>query len=542
MSLTTQTGNDEETETRSRRIHLGRNFWILVAIVVVGAILRIVGIWWGLPHDLHPDEPVIVNGALDLARRHSFEPNVYFRPDHVEIQLSYIAYTAVSEVVFHTGVIAAHTLHAPLFLLLSRLVTLAFGLVMIVLAYFIGREFSRRVGFIAAAITAVLPSFVEHSHYATPDVPLTAVMMGVVLALMRYLKKPSFSSLFIASACTSIGIAIKYPAALAIGVIGIVVIYVAIRDKRLLQIVSRGILTVVAVIVFLFFISPVLFTNYGAVLQSLHRESRSRGDDPGFGDNLLFYFGYGAGVFGILLLAALILGAVDVIRRRRIVALPLLISVVLLIGLSTIPVHWERWALPMFIAPVLLASLGIAWAWELAPRMLRSHRLRVALTAIVGVIIAGNLLSQSVAIDAQLSVPDARIVLKDKFASLGITEANSIYEGYSPLEPGSLHSIFPNLTLQGGQVTSLKPAAKWIVLSSCMTSHFDGPSGAADRAMYGDIRAQLSRVLSTTDVRNASVTGIEPLNVASDIQTLVGYAQGGHPGCRIQVYKLPANS
>ncbi|MCW2837489.1 MAG: hypothetical protein JWQ15_1603, partial [Marmoricola sp.] len=41
---------------------------VFVASLVVGSALRVVGLTWGLPVGLHPDEPVIVTGALDLAQ------------------------------------------------------------------------------------------------------------------------------------------------------------------------------------------------------------------------------------------------------------------------------------------------------------------------------------------------------------------------------------------------------------------------------------------------------------------------------------------
>jgi len=44
---------------------------------------------------------VIVEGAIDMVKRHSFEPSFYYRPDHVEIQLSYLAYMAYAHL-FHS--------------------------------------------------------------------------------------------------------------------------------------------------------------------------------------------------------------------------------------------------------------------------------------------------------------------------------------------------------------------------------------------------------------------------------------------------------
>ena len=115
---------------------------IVAGIVLVGAVLRIVGVTWGLPQQLNPDEWVIVSGALDLSARNSFEPSIFLRPDHLEIQLSYLAYTAYALIFTGTGVEAAYAADPGTFLLISRVITALFGTATVLLAFFIGRRFS----------------------------------------------------------------------------------------------------------------------------------------------------------------------------------------------------------------------------------------------------------------------------------------------------------------------------------------------------------------------------------------------------------------
>jgi 4-amino-4-deoxy-L-arabinose transferase-like glycosyltransferase len=535
-----------EAPVRGTRFRIDRGILALIVIVAVGAVLRLIGIWWGLPHELHTDEPVIVNGAVDLARRHSFEPSVYFRPDHVEIQISDLVYQAYAKVFLHTSVVLGFAAHPATFLLLSRLVTVVFGLGMIVLAYFIGREFSRSVGLVAAVLVAILPPFVEHSHYATPDVPLTAALMGVILACMRYLRTPSVRALLLASACTSIAIAIKYPGALATAVIALVVVIMAIRDGQPWRILRHGVLAVAAVIVFLFFISPVLFTNVEAVKASVHGESRGgRAGSAGAGivHNVLFYLGYGAGVLGVLLLVAAVVGVVLAIRRRALIAVPLVISVVVFLGLSVLPIHWDRWSLPMLVAPLIFAAVGLVWAWQMAPGVLRSTAVRRTLLAVVGVLILSNLLLQSVATDVMLSAPDTRIALGARFAKLGITKHNSIYEGYTPLANAELKLIFSDIPLRNGVLAPVAPSKHWIVISSCTYSRFYGvPQYSAQRAFYSALKNKFPLALSTNAQMATSTTGIEPLNDYLAIKTIAGYASGGEAGCDIRVYSIPHSS
>ena len=65
---------------------------LLGGILVVAFLLRFLGTRFGFPLLLHPDEPTVVQGAIDMARRNSFEPPYALRPDHVEMKLDYIAF------------------------------------------------------------------------------------------------------------------------------------------------------------------------------------------------------------------------------------------------------------------------------------------------------------------------------------------------------------------------------------------------------------------------------------------------------------------
>ncbi|HEY5182048.1 MAG TPA: hypothetical protein VIJ07_20140, partial [Dermatophilaceae bacterium] len=164
--------------------------WVSTALTVIilgGAVARFVGGSWGLPFDLNSDEWVIVRGAIDMAKRHSFEPPYFFRPDHVEMQLSNLAYLAYSHLFHGSSPETVYASDPAPFILISRTITACFGVAMIVVAYLIGARFNRAIGVLTAFLVAFFPPFVDHSHFATPDVPLSFAFMIVILACMRYL-------------------------------------------------------------------------------------------------------------------------------------------------------------------------------------------------------------------------------------------------------------------------------------------------------------------------------------------------------------------
>ncbi len=71
------------------RFSKNNNAYYMIAlslITITGLILRMICCNWGAPLQLHPDEPTIVDQTIDMLYRHSWEANVYNRPDHFEIK------------------------------------------------------------------------------------------------------------------------------------------------------------------------------------------------------------------------------------------------------------------------------------------------------------------------------------------------------------------------------------------------------------------------------------------------------------------------
>lgn len=510
---------------------------VFLAALVAGSVLRIVGLSWGLPFGLHPDEPVIVRGALDLAQRNSFEPMYFMRPDHVEIQLSYVAYELYAHLFVHTGVATAHAADPSAFLLISRSITAVFGIATIVLAYFIGRRFDRRIGAIAAVLFALTPLLVRDAHYATPDIPLTCMLMVGVLALMHYLERPGLVPLLVACAATSVGTAIKYPALVMTLMIAVVVVLVAVRERRPAQVLTRGALSVVAVTGFLFVVSPVLFTNFAAVRQQLVGQSGANhpgADGLGYAGNLAYYAGSFFTDAGLLLSAAAVVGVVAVVRLRLLQAVPLLFGAVFWLVLSVLPLHWDRWGIPMFITPLFLASIGLFHAY----RWIGRRRWRRPLAWVVGTVVVANLLVGAIAYDSTLEAPDSRLEARSYLEANGITAEDTSSEGYSPLVPGATRTVFDDFRMVDGRPEPVDPDVRFLVLSSCMSNrYYEDPGHPEERAFYAAVRKNLTLLKSWTHVRVPDRTGIEVVDVARSARQLAGYADGGQAGCDVRVYR-----
>ena len=73
--------------------------FLLLAVLLLGGVF----LSWrepvgGCPR-FYPDEWSIVSPAIQMIKDHTFEPNVFFRPDHLLIMLNMLVYKALTYLV-----------------------------------------------------------------------------------------------------------------------------------------------------------------------------------------------------------------------------------------------------------------------------------------------------------------------------------------------------------------------------------------------------------------------------------------------------------
>ena len=194
------------------------HFCVLALIFILAITLRMIGIGWGMPRgDMHPDEGIIFGQAYQCALDRSFEVHEYYRPNHVTIKLNTLVYVGIQELYFAPQGLddfaVNYSEHFALFTVASRILTAVFSMGIVVFAYLIALNWGRNQALFAALLFAVFPSFLEHSHYITPDIPLLFFLMGVLWSAFCYLKKPSVTWLFWMSFFTALATCEKYPGA-----------------------------------------------------------------------------------------------------------------------------------------------------------------------------------------------------------------------------------------------------------------------------------------------------------------------------------------
>lgn len=438
---------------------------IVLVITIIGGFLRISGADWAFPILGHPDEATIVKPAYNLVEKGGWDPNTYLRPNHFSIYLNSIAYRVLNPIVFDTPITDSYKNHTTFFYLCARTISGIFGTLLIPASYLIAREFTQKWAWIASLLTGVYPSFTIHSHYATPDVSLTLLSALSFLFSIKYCKSNRLLPLVISIAFAALSVSEKYPCAANTLVIGsVVILNPALNWKQKLG------YTFGSAFIFLIFLgifAPYLFLNFDKVLFAVYNESRSvhhGADGLGFLGNINFYIDQltqGAGItYAILGLFGT--GLAIFLHKRA--ATPLLSPLWYLLLFGVVPLHWERWGLPIYFVLLINATIAIAWILE-RPNLKRWFRRTIVCIFSIPAVV---MLAETILINREFNAEDARVASAAYCEKNGITKENSYYEHYTPFAPrgGSPYGTFSRAVLD-------RPSEfRYILISSRMYGRF----------------------------------------------------------------------
>ncbi|MFI5046167.1 MAG: glycosyltransferase [Acidimicrobiia bacterium] len=335
---------------------------------------------WGLTRDLpipDVDERYFVTPAAYIAASGDLNPHWFGHPGSTVIYPLALAYR-VREVVFHgaplTG--AAPSIAARFrsddatFYLMGRLWSMAFSLAALPLIFVIGRRvFGDVVGFLATALWVAVPLAVQYGRITRTDsVALFFALLTIWLCL-RTLERPSTARLALAGVTAGLGVASRYFLA-ALAVL-LVVTWLLVRAKSRATPAARWrtVATSLGVMVLSFLVTtPYFVLDWHDAMSSLSAETRTHVpmQPHGFLDNVGFYLGdvIPRQLSWIGLLAALA-GMWFALRRRRTPDRILLLAWIpcVLVAISILSLHWDRWvipALPIFALFAAYATVGIA--------------------------------------------------------------------------------------------------------------------------------------------------------------------------------------
>lgn len=200
---------------------MGRSGAILLSIVFIAIVLRVWGIWFGLPHLFHEDEDFEVIRALRLGTG-DFDFTRIGKGGY--FFLLFAEYVVLFFVLLATGTITSANEFAELYIkdptafyLVGRATTTAIGAATVYLTYRVGElAYSKNAGIIAALLLAVNITHASISHFVTVDVPMTFLALLTLYFALKISKSGlardyRWAALFAALATTT-----KIPAVLLI--------------------------------------------------------------------------------------------------------------------------------------------------------------------------------------------------------------------------------------------------------------------------------------------------------------------------------------
>jgi len=226
------------------------------------------------------------------------------------------------------------------------------------------------------------------------------------------------------------------------------------------------------------------------------------------------------------------------VSRRRLEVLPSLGGLLVWVSLSTLPMTWERWGLPMWVTPLLFASVGLCTLME----RFRSTGTRWVPAVVSAVVFAHFAAGAAREVAARIA-PDTREAAVAGARTQGITRANSIYEGYTPFLPGVPAFFFDQVRQRDGGYTLMtrkKVPATYAVLSSGMYERvFDDPEYDDEARIYRWIFGTGEPVAQFEPAATSGRSKLEPVSIVRNLRFVRSVAAGAMTGPVIRIYKIP---
>lgn len=520
---------------------------ILAFIFVVTVLTRILGINWGMPYgNLHPDEGIVYFEAYSNTYNHTLEVHSYYRPNHVSIKLNTILYTGIQELCFETRGLSDfnqnYNEHFALFTTASRVLMALFGIGVVVFAYLIALNFGKRIALLAALLFAVLPSFIEHSHYITPDIILLFCLLGILWAAFKYLKDPSVKWLAWLAFMSSLATCEKYPG--VYGCIIIAAVVITVNFKEPVKIVKHGIMAILLFVLGIFIISPEMILDYRNVLTDMAGQNKSQhpgADGLDFIQTLLYYVKTAAVEVGFIMTAMGIYGIFKIWKTDSKKAIIMLVFLAYIFPISVLKIHWERYTLPVYAIILLFASIGIGCLInDLCEKYENRKTVQwVAVLLLIALPVASLGLG-AVAMTGKFLAPDSRVALAPVFAELGITKDNAITDCSSPLDFGGYYGAYLAFDDMDPGKYKYGVCPPYVVTSASQRDVYlneDPNAYGYIASFYQKLDAEYDMVVRF-EVENPKSHFIELCNIWHSAKSVYHYLQGAMTGFEIRVYQV----
>ncbi len=336
-------------------------------------------IFYGFPQLLDPDESIFVNGAFSILAPPYGDPGWYGAPASsiMDLMSLFFGFYLGLQKIFCSPskflVLLYHNFYQ--FVWIGRFIDIAIYTFAIMVFYKFTRRLLEERGALFAALSFGLSPLIL--HYAQ----LVRMEMLMILALIYVLHfatdiadgkgQPAY---IMSGIALGVGVISKYPAVVAF----LVIIAAAFYDTRhnchkwptvLKNLCISGTVSLLTAFVF----APYLFLNFPNVIRDVIIEARSEHlshSDMGFFNHFLYYIAYGLPEITtwpvyLVCVAGFFTFIVGYIKKRNkysfgITAL-IIFSFGFLLFISSLSLHWTRWALPLALFVCFFSGYAFSW-------------------------------------------------------------------------------------------------------------------------------------------------------------------------------------
>ncbi len=222
-----------------------------MVILVSACVLRVCGIWYGLPSVYNSDEPFNVVNALAYGAKQSLEPTYHVYPalySYVLLGVYGLYYGAGLLAGNFSGPIdfgSTYFIDASGFYLTGRFLSAVVGVATVWLVFVIGRRFfSRQTGYCAAALLTFSYAHTDLSHWILPEALLALLCSWALFQILRFHDQPSWQAGAMAGILAGLAISTKYNAGFLILPLILTSCFSAMRPTAILRSVCLNLVAV----------------------------------------------------------------------------------------------------------------------------------------------------------------------------------------------------------------------------------------------------------------------------------------------------------
>lgn len=470
-----------------------QRLWLLALLLTVTWLYT-----WGLPRNLpyanEADESIFVDRAIVMLHTGDWNPRWFGHPGSTIFYplLAIYRLWTLGDSGAHPDLAAWFAAEPAPFYYLARLLSVAYTLLAFPLTYQIGRRtFTATTGLVGATLLLSYPTVLFHiKSVRTDGVGMTFALLAVWACLQVY-QRPTLRRQLGAGLILGLGVASRYflvlftPLLLWLGWVAWPPIPPHAGGWRRYLVTSSAALFVLGASFALS--TPYFFLDFSHAWQGLLTEGRST--HPGADglsriQNFLWYFGQiASSEYGVVQTLFAVIGLGVSVKQWRLLPITLIGSaIIFLAGISLSPLHWLRWALPIFPMAALLSARGLvttaAWVTHLQPQV----RYQPLFIILLVVAMAGPGL-RSLQLSIQDANPNTRLAARLWLLTSLPAEARVIQEPYTSLLIGD-----PRMTTTGVSLGTDHTLADYrragythLIISSYMYDRF-----LADSARHPD--------------------------------------------------------